>query len=108
MFDFLSPVTDFFGTIAQWVGYGLIFGAVVTALFLLVAIPVMVKMAAVAVARTAIVETARLLSDSGIASSFTRASDSVSRAASELTNEIRKQNQTRANYEVIRVDGVEV
>ena len=107
MFDFfdLSPLTDFFGTIAQWIGYGLIASFVVGALFVLVAIPVMVKVAAVAVARTVIVETARLLSESGIASSFTRASDSVTRAANELTREVRKQN---TRYEVMRVDDVEV
>lgn len=102
MLDFLG---SFFGTIAQWVGYGIIASFIVGALFLLVAVPVMVKVAAVAVARTAIVETARLLSESGVASSFTRASDSVTRAANELTREVRKQN---TRYEVMRVEDVEV
>ena len=108
MFDFLNPIGDFFATIAQWIGYGLIASFIVGALFLLVAVPVMVKVAAVAVARTAIVETARLLSESGIASSFNRATDSVTRAANELTNEIRKQNQSRAKFEIIQVEDVEV
>lgn len=108
MFDFLNPISDLFATIAQWVGYGLIASFIVGALFLLVAVPVMVKVAAVAVARTAIVETARLLSESGIASSFTRASDSVTRAANELTQEIRKQNETRTRFEIVQVEDVEV
>ena len=107
MFDIFSPITDFIGTIAQWVGYGILFTAVVGALFLLVAIPVMVKMAAVAVARTSIVEVAKLLSETGIAASFTNATNSVTNAANALTIEMRKQ-QTRSNYEVIRVDDVEV
>ena len=108
MFDFLNPIGDIFATIAQWVGYGLIASFIVGALFLLVAVPVMVKVAAVAVARTAIVETARLLSESGIASSFNRATDSVTRAANELTQEIRKQNETRKQFEIVQVEDVEV
>lgn len=107
MFDFLSPVTDILGTIAQWVGYGIIFTAVVGALFLLVAIPIMVKMAAVAVARTAIVETAKLLSESGMAASFNRATDAVTRASNELTQQIQKQN-AKQDFEVRVIEDVEV
>lgn len=111
MFDFLSPITDAIGTIAQWVGYGLIFGAVVLALFVLVAVPVMVKLAAVAVARTAIVETAKLLAESGVAASFTKATNSVTTAANQLSAELqrsRAEHPATPTYEVIRLDGVEV
>lgn len=107
MFDFLSPFTDLFGTIAQWVGYGLIATFAVGSLFILVAVPVMVKMTAVAVARTVIVETAKLLSDSGVAASFTRATNSVTRASNELTKQIKMQNE-KQNFEVRVIEDVEV
>lgn len=107
MFDFLSPVADILGTIAQWVGYGIIATFIVGALFLLVAIPVMVKMAAVAVARTTIIEVTKMLSETGLAYSFTRATDAVTRASNELTQQIQKQN-AKQDFEVRVIEDVEV
>ena len=106
MFDFLSPLADLFGTIAQWVGYGIIATFIVGSLFILVAVPVMVKMAAVAVARTVVVETAKLLGESGVARSFTNATNSVTNAANELTNELRNRNEKQFEVRVIEDVGV--
>lgn len=100
MFDFLSPIGDFFGTIAQWIGYGLIGIFAVGSLFLLVVVPVMFKMAAVAFARVLVVETSNLLSKSGLANQFSNAVTSVSKASNELTKAIQKQNK----FDVIKVE----
>jgi hypothetical protein len=104
LFDF---ILDPLATIAQWVGYGLIGIFAVGSLFLLVVVPVMFKMAAVAFARVLVVETSNLLSKSGLATQFGNAVDSVSKASNELTKAIQKQN-ARANYEVRVIEDVEV
>lgn len=107
MFDFLSPVTDILGTLAQWIGYGFIASFIVGSLFLLVVVPVMFKMAAVAFARVLVVETTNLVAKSGIATQVSNAVESVSKASNEITKQIQKQN-TRANYEVRMIEDVEV
>lgn len=99
MFD-LSFITDPLATIAQWVGYGLIGIFIVGSLFLLVVVPVMFKMAAVAFARVLVVETSNLLSKSGLANQFSNAVTSVSKASNELTKAMQKQN----TYQVIKLD----
>lgn len=104
MFDF---ILDPLATIAQWVGYGLIGIFAVGSLFLLVVVPVMFKMAAVAFARVLVVETTNVLSKSGLATQFSNAVSSVNRASNELTNSIQKQN-ARAGYEVRVIENVEV
>lgn len=106
MFDIFSPVTDFIGTIAQWVGYGIIATFIVGSLFLLVVVPVMFKMAAVAFARVLVVETTNLLTKSGLANQFSNAVDSVSKASNELTTAIQKQNAK--TFEVRTIENVEV
>ena len=108
MFDFLSPLTDILGTIAQWLGYGLIAVFAVGSLFLLVVVPVMFKMAAVAFARVLVVETTSVLAKSGLASQFSNAVQSVSKASNELTRSIQKQNETRKQFEIVQVEDVEV
>jgi hypothetical protein len=107
MFDFLSPISDLFGTIAQWVGYGLIATFAVGSLFLLVVVPVMFKVAAVAFARVLVVETTNLIAKSGIATQVSNAVESVSKASNEITKQIQKQN-TRNGYEVRVIEDVEV
>lgn len=107
MFDIFSPIGDIFGTIAQWVGYGLIGIFAVGSLFLLVVVPMMFKWAAVAFARVLVVETTNLLTKSGLASQFANAVDSVSKASNELTKSIQKQN-SRDNFEVRVIEKVEV
>lgn len=105
MLDFiLEPLS----TIAQWVGYGLIASFIVGSLFLLVAIPVMFKMAAVAFARVLVVETTKVISHSGLTAQFSNAVTSISRATNELTNEIKKQNAQKQKFEVRVVDEIEV
>lgn len=103
MFDF---ILDPLATIAQWVGYGLIATFAVGSLFLLVVVPVMFKMAAVAFARVLVVETTNLLTKSGLANQFSNAVDSVSKASNELTNAIQKQNAK--TFEVRTIENVEV
>lgn len=107
MFDFLNPIGDLFGTIAQWIGYGLIGIFAVGSLFLLVVVPVMFKMAAVAFARVLVVETTNVLSKSGLTTQFSNAVNSVSNATNELTKAIQKQN-ARAGYEVRVIEDVEI
>lgn len=97
MFDF---ILDPLATIAQWVGYGIIASFVVGALFLLVAIPIAIKVTAVAVARTIVVETANLIAKSGIANQVANAVDSVTIAANQVTNQIQKSNQ---EFKVIEI-----
>lgn len=92
MFDLFSPITDFLGTIAQWVGYGIIATFVVGSLFLLVAFPIAMKMAAVAFARVLIVETSNLVAKSGIASQVSNAVKSVEVAANKITNQLEKKD----------------
>lgn len=92
MFDFFSPVGDFFSTVATWIGYGLIFGAIVGALFLLVAFPIAMKIAAVAFARVLIVETSNLIAQSGIATQVSNAVKSVEVAANKITNQLEKKD----------------
>lgn len=106
MFD-LSFITDPLSTIAQWVGYGLIGVFAVGSLFLLVVVPVMFKMAAVAFARVLVVETTNVISKSGLATQFSNAVSSVNRASNELTNSIQKQN-ARNGYEVRVIENVEI
>jgi hypothetical protein len=103
LFDIFSPITDLFGTIAQWVGYGIIFFAVTSALFFLVAVPIAIKWAAVAVAKTVIVETSNLLARSGIITQTSNALHAVEVAANRVT-----QNASKQKYEVIKVENVEV
>ena len=79
----------------------------VGSLFLLVVVPVMFKMAAVAFARVLVVETTNVLSKSGLATQFSNAVSSVNRASNELTNSIQKQN-ARSGYEVRVIENVEV
>lgn len=102
MFDF---ILDPLATIAQWVGYGIIASFIVGALFLLVAIPIAIKVTAVAVARTIVVETANLIAKSGVAVQVSNAIDSVTTAANQVTNQIQKSNQ---EFKVIEVQKVEV
>lgn len=104
MFDF---ILDPLATIAQWVGYGLIGMFAVGSLFLLVVVPVMFKMAAVAFARVLVVETSNIIAKSGIATQVSNAVDSVSKASNEITKSIQKQN-TRNGYEVRVLEDVEV
>lgn len=102
MFDF---ILDPLATIAQWVGYGIIASFIVGALFLLVAIPIAIKVTAVAVARTIVVETANLIAKSGVAVQVSNAIDSVTVAANQVTNQIQKSNQ---EFKVIEIQKVEV
>lgn len=97
MFDF---ILDPLATIAQWVGYGIIASFIVGALFLLVAIPIAIKVTAVAVARTIVVETANLIAKSGVAVQVSNAIDSVTVAANQVTNQIQKSNQ---EFKVIEI-----
>ena len=97
MFDF---ILDPLATIAQWVGYGIIASFIVGALFLLVAIPIAIKITAVAVARTIVVETANLIAKSGVAVQVSNAIDSVTVAANQVTNQIQKSNQ---EFKVIEI-----
>lgn len=106
MFDF---ILDPLATIAQWIGYGLIGIFAVGSLFLLVVVPVMFKMAAVAFARVLVVETTNVLSKSGLTTQFSNAVNSVSTATNELTNQIRKQNAIQEKqFEVRVIENVEV
>lgn len=105
MFDIFSPVTDFFGTIAQWIGYGLIATFIVGALFLLVAFPIAMKMAAVAFAKVLIVETSNLIAKSGVAVQVSNAVDSVTVAANKITNQIEKSNR---DFKIIETEKSEV
>lgn len=100
MFDFFSPVTDFFGTIAQWIGYGIVATFIVGALFLLVALPIAMKMAAVAFARVLIVETSNLIAQSGISKQVSNAVQSVNDAAKKITDEL---ENNKLNTNAIRV-----
>lgn len=104
MFDF---ILDPLATIAQWVGYGLIGMFAVGSLFLLVVVPVMFKMAAVAFARVLVVETSNIIAKSGIATQVSNAVESVNKASNEITKSIQKQN-TRNGYEVRVLEDVEV
>ncbi len=67
MFDwFTNPVSIIF----DWIGYFLIFGAVVTLLLVIgaiVAIPIGLKLLGVAFAKTIVVETSKVVRDLGIA-----------------------------------------
>jgi hypothetical protein len=67
MFDwFTNPFSVFF----DWLGYFLIFGAVVTMVLVIgavVAIPLGLKLLGVAFAKTIVVETSKVLKDLGIA-----------------------------------------
>lgn len=90
MFDFLSPISDLFGTIAQWLGYGIIATFIVGSLFLLVALPIAMKMAAVAFARILVVETTKVIAESGIATQFSNAVKSVSTATNEITKQLKE------------------
>lgn len=90
MFDIFSPIGDIFGTIAQWVGYGLIATFAVGSLFLLVVVPVMFKVAAVAFARVLVVETSNIIAKSGIAVQVSNAVNAVSETANTITKEINK------------------
>lgn len=101
MFDF---IIDPLATIAQWVGYGLIGIFAVGSLFLLVVVPVMFKVAAVAFARVLVVETSNIIAKSGIANQISNAVDGVTKATNEITKQINKQN----NFEVVRVDKVDM
>lgn len=108
MFD-LSFITDPLATIAQWVGYGLIGIFAVGSLFLLVVVPMMFKWAAVAFARVLVVETTNLLTKSGLASQFSNAVNSVSKASNELTKSIQAQNKkeiTRDDFEIRVIEEV--
>lgn len=63
---FTNPFTVFF----DWVGYFLIFGAVVTMILVIgavVAIPLGLKLLGVAFAKTIVVETSKVVRDLGIA-----------------------------------------
>lgn len=95
-----SFITDPLTTIAQWVGYGLIGIFAVGSLFLLVVVPVMFKMAAVAFARVLVVETSNLLAKSGVANQVSNAIDGVTKATNEITKQITKQNK----FEVVKVE----
>lgn len=103
MFDF-SFITDPLTTIAQWVGYGLIGIFAVGSLFLLVVVPVMFKVAAVAFARVLVVETSNIIAKSGIANQISNAVDGVTKATNEITKQLNKQNK----FEVVRVDKVDM
>lgn len=100
MFDFFSPVTDLFSTIATWIGYGLVATFIVGALFLLVALPIAMKMAAVAFARVLIVETSNLIAQSGISKQVSNAVQSVNDAAKKITDEL---ENNKLNTNAIRV-----
>jgi hypothetical protein len=99
LFD-LSFITDPLATIAQWVGYGLIGIFAVGSLFLLVVVPVMFKVAAVAFARVLVVETSNIIAKSGIANQISNAVDGVTKATNEITKQINKQN----NFEVVKIE----
>ena len=103
MFDFFSPVTDFLGTIAQWIGYGIIATFVVGALFLLVALPIGMKIAAVAFARILVVETTNLLAKSGVAVQVSNAVQSVTVAANTITEQLQENKIQKSEFKVIEV-----
>lgn len=67
MFDWF---TNPFSVLFDWIGYFLIFGAVVTLLMVIgaiVAIPIGLKLLGVAFAKTIVVETSKVVRDLGIA-----------------------------------------
>jgi hypothetical protein len=67
MFDWF---TNPFAVMFDWIGYFLIFGAVVTVLLVIgaiVAIPLGLKLLGVAFAKTIVIETSRVVRDLGIA-----------------------------------------
>lgn len=67
MFDWF---TNPFGVFFDWVGYFLIFGAVVTMILVIgavVAIPLGLKLLGVAFAKTIVIETSKVVRDLGIA-----------------------------------------
>lgn len=67
MFDWF---TNPFSVLLDWIGYFLIFGAVVTMILVIgavVAIPLGLKLLGVAFAKTIVVETSKVLKDLGIA-----------------------------------------
>jgi hypothetical protein len=107
VFDLFSPISDFFGTIAQWVGYGIIATFIVGSLFLLVAFPIAMKMAAVAFARVLIVETSNLVAKSGIASQVSNAVKSVEVAANKITNQI-ENDKLKSQMKIIEIENLEV
>lgn len=104
MFDF---ILDPLATIAQWVGYGLVASFIVGALFLLVAVPIAIKVTAVAVARTVVIETANLIAQSGVALQVSNAIKSVETAANKITNQI-ENDKIKSQMKIIEVENVEV
>ena len=88
MLDFIA---DPFNTLMTWLGYGIVFFAIVTALFFLVAIPLMFKLAAVAFARVLVVETSKVIGNSVITSQIANAVSNVNRASLDLSHKLKKE-----------------
>ena len=104
MFDF---ILDPLATIAQWVGYGIVASFIVGSLFILVALPIAIKLTAVAVARTVIVETANLLTQSGAIAQMSNAVNSVTVAANQMTKQL-EQNKNAQSFRIIETENERV
>jgi phosphoglycerol transferase MdoB-like AlkP superfamily enzyme len=104
LFDF---ILDPLATIAQWVGYGIVASFIVGSLFILIAIPIAIKITAVAVARTVIVETANLLTQSGALAQMSNAVNSVTVAANQMTKQM-EQNKNAQQFRIIETENERV
>lgn len=104
MFDF---ILDPLATIAQWVGYGIVASFIVGSLFILVALPIAIKLTAVAVARTVIVETANLLTQSGAVAQMSNAVNSVTVAANKISKQL-EENKNTQPFRIIETENERV
>ena len=104
MFDF---ILDPLATIAQWVGYGIVASFIVGSLFILVAIPIAIKLTAVAVAKTVIVETANLLAQSGAVAQMSNAVNSVTVAANKISKQL-DENKNVQSFKIIETENERV
>jgi hypothetical protein len=104
LFDF---ILDPLATIAQWVGYGIVASFIVGSLFILVAIPIAIKLTAVAVAKTVIVETANLLAQSGAVAQMSNAVNSVTVAANKISKQL-DENKNVQSFKIIETENERV
>ena len=104
MFDL---ILDPLATIAQWVGYGIVASFIVGSLFILVAIPIAIKLTAVAVAKTVIVETANLLAQSGAVAQMSNAVNSVTVAANKISKQL-DENKNVQSFKIIETENERV